>query len=100
MAIIFSGATWQVNDLDFTATAVPGGTTQVTHLTTYSPGLFNYSFNDVSGAINLRPIAVTGSWSTTGDGSTHVVVGSGLTRSSFCPATATTALPISMQAWM
>ena len=79
MAIIFSGATWQASDLDFTATAVPGGTTQITQMTSYSPGFFNYSFNDVSGAINLRTIPVTGSWSTAGDGSTHVVVGSGLT---------------------
>ena len=79
MAIIFSGTKWQANHLDFSATAVPGGTTQVSHLTQYNPGSFSYSFNGVSGAINLRPLAVTGSWSTTGDGSTRVVIGSGLT---------------------
>ncbi len=79
MAILFCDIKWQANHLNFSAEAVAGGTTTFLPQTAFFPGTFNYFFNDLSGTIHLRSIAVTNSWSSFGDGTTQAVYGTGLT---------------------
>ena len=80
MAIIFDGSAWQSDFINFTSKAVPGGQHTFDSETVFSPGFFNYSLNDVSGSLHLRGFPVTQGWSTSGDGTTHAVIGNDLTE--------------------